>query len=145
MQRPSSAMLTAVLRETRPVCGPCDYRPSRTLEVTEHPLARQAGSSDGRSGRSVEDEPDGGQHVGHRLAIPCAPAATRFEQHGADAGRPRPEDIYSVDVLGARAAGIRAVLLDPGGCWGARDCEAVPDVLAAVRLVLDGTTRTTIR
>ncbi|HEX9574681.1 MAG TPA: HAD family hydrolase, partial [Myxococcales bacterium] len=54
-------------------------------------------------------------------------------------------DIYSVDVLGARAAGIRAVLLDPGGCWGARDCEAVPDVLAAVRLVLDGTTRTTIR
>jgi len=47
-------------------------------------------------------------------------------------------DIYSVDVLGARAAGMGAVLLDPGGCWGARDCEAVTDVLAAVRLVLDG-------
>lgn len=47
-------------------------------------------------------------------------------------------DLYSIDVLGARAAGLQAVLLDPGGCWGARDCAAVPDVLAAVRLVLDG-------
>jgi len=49
-------------------------------------------------------------------------------------------DIYSVDVLGSRAAAMRAVLLDPGGCWGARDCDAVTDVLAAVRLVLDGMT-----
>lgn len=47
-------------------------------------------------------------------------------------------DIYSVDVLGARAAGMRAVLLDPGGCWGARDCLLAPDVLGAVRLILDG-------
>ena len=30
-------------------------------------------------------------------------------------------DLYSVDVLGARAAGMDAVLLDPGGCWGPRD------------------------
>ncbi|MFZ1057795.1 MAG: HAD family hydrolase, partial [Candidatus Rokuibacteriota bacterium] len=27
-------------------------------------------------------------------------------------------DLYSVDVLGARAAGMEAVLLDPGGVWG---------------------------
>jgi putative hydrolase of the HAD superfamily len=47
-------------------------------------------------------------------------------------------DIYSVDVLGARAAGMQAVLLDPGRCWGARDCHLAPDVLAAVRLILDG-------
>jgi putative hydrolase of the HAD superfamily len=47
-------------------------------------------------------------------------------------------DLYSVDVVGARAAGLRAVLLDPGRCWGARDCPAAPDVLAAVRLLLDG-------
>jgi putative hydrolase of the HAD superfamily len=46
-------------------------------------------------------------------------------------------DLYSVDVLGARAAGLRAVLLDPGGCWGSRDCHLAPDVLGAVRLILD--------
>lgn len=45
-------------------------------------------------------------------------------------------DLYSVDVVGARAAGMDAVLLDPGGCWGARDCRAAPDLLAAVRLAL---------
>jgi HAD superfamily hydrolase (TIGR01509 family) len=45
-------------------------------------------------------------------------------------------DFYSVDVLGARRAGIRAVLMDPGGCWGARDCPAAPTVLDAVRLLL---------
>jgi HAD superfamily hydrolase (TIGR01509 family) len=45
-------------------------------------------------------------------------------------------DIYSVDVLGARAAGLDAVLLDPGGCWGARDCPLAPGVLGAVRLIL---------
>jgi putative hydrolase of the HAD superfamily len=45
-------------------------------------------------------------------------------------------DLYSVDVLGARAAGIEAVLLDPGRCWGARDCRTARDVLAAVQLLL---------
>lgn len=47
-------------------------------------------------------------------------------------------DLYSVDVVGARAAGMDAVLLDPGGCWGTRDCRSAPDLLAAVRLALDG-------
>ena len=45
-------------------------------------------------------------------------------------------DLYSVDVRGARAAGMRAVLLDPGGHWGTRDCPMVPDLLSAVRLML---------
>jgi putative hydrolase of the HAD superfamily len=45
-------------------------------------------------------------------------------------------DFYSVDVVGARRAGIRAVLMDPGGCWGARDCPCAPTVLDAVRLLL---------
>lgn len=44
-------------------------------------------------------------------------------------------DLYSVDVRGARGAGIAVVLLDPGGHWGVRDCATAPDVLAAVRLV----------
>ena len=47
-------------------------------------------------------------------------------------------DIYSIDVVGARAAGMQAVLLDPGRCWGARDCHLAPDVLGAVRLILTG-------
>ena len=45
-------------------------------------------------------------------------------------------DLYSIDVLGARAVGMSAVLLDPGACWGARDCPTAPDVAVAVRLVL---------
>jgi putative hydrolase of the HAD superfamily len=45
-------------------------------------------------------------------------------------------DLYSVDVLGARAAGLAAILLDPGGHWAARDCLRAPDVLAAVELIV---------
>jgi len=47
-------------------------------------------------------------------------------------------DLYSIDVLGARAAGLPAVLMDPGGCWPARDCPTAQSVLGAVRLLLDG-------
>jgi HAD superfamily hydrolase (TIGR01509 family) len=45
-------------------------------------------------------------------------------------------DFYSIDVRGAGAAGLRAVLLDPGGFWGVRDCAMAPDLLSAVRLAL---------
>jgi putative hydrolase of the HAD superfamily len=45
-------------------------------------------------------------------------------------------DLYSVDVLGARSAGIDGILLDPGGYWGARDCPMVPGLIDACRLVL---------
>ena len=45
-------------------------------------------------------------------------------------------DLYSIDVRGARSAGIRPVLLDPGRCWGPRDCDAAPTVLDAVRFLL---------
>lgn len=51
-------------------------------------------------------------------------------------------DLYSVDVLGARAVGLDAILLDPGACWGERDCVAAPDVLAAVHHVLNVGVRT---
>ena len=47
-------------------------------------------------------------------------------------------DLYSVDVRGARAAGVEAILVDPGRCWGARDCRRAADVDAAVRLALEG-------
>jgi putative hydrolase of the HAD superfamily len=45
-------------------------------------------------------------------------------------------DLYSVDVVGARAAGMGAILMDPGACWGVRDCPTAPSALHAVRLVL---------
>jgi len=47
-------------------------------------------------------------------------------------------DLYSIDVRGARAAGLHAVLLDPGGHWGERDCPRAPDLLGVVRLVTEG-------
>jgi putative hydrolase of the HAD superfamily len=45
-------------------------------------------------------------------------------------------DLYSIDVRGARAAGLRPILLDPGRCWGPRDCDAAPTVLDAVTFLL---------
>jgi putative hydrolase of the HAD superfamily len=45
-------------------------------------------------------------------------------------------DLYSIDVLGARRAGLRAVLLDPGSCWDARDCPTAATVLEAVKGLL---------
>jgi putative hydrolase of the HAD superfamily len=46
-------------------------------------------------------------------------------------------DLYSIDVLGARAAGLHAILMDPGRCWPPRDCPTAPTVLDAVRLIVD--------
>lgn len=47
-------------------------------------------------------------------------------------------DLYSVDVLGARAVGLEAVLLDPGGVWGSRDCPVARHLGQAVELALGG-------
>ncbi|MBI4588842.1 MAG: HAD-IA family hydrolase [Candidatus Rokubacteria bacterium] len=45
-------------------------------------------------------------------------------------------DLYSVDVLGARRAGLAAVLLDPAGVWGKPDCPTARSLGDAVRLAL---------
>jgi HAD superfamily hydrolase (TIGR01509 family) len=45
-------------------------------------------------------------------------------------------DLYFADIVGARAAGIRAVLLDPCDDWGERDCPKARD-LAEVAERLD--------
>ena len=37
-------------------------------------------------------------------------------------------DIYHVDVVGARAAGLHALLLDPHGDWDGFDCPRLPSV-----------------
>jgi putative hydrolase of the HAD superfamily len=43
-------------------------------------------------------------------------------------------DSYFVDVLGARNVGMGAVLFDPGGHWGERDCPTATGLLEAVAL-----------
>ena len=45
-------------------------------------------------------------------------------------------DLYSVDVLGARRAGIEAILLDPRRHWGPRDCRLARTLADAVGLAL---------
>lgn len=47
-------------------------------------------------------------------------------------------DLYSVDVLGARSAGLEAILLGPGGVWGNLDCPVAQSLSAAVALALRG-------
>ena len=47
-------------------------------------------------------------------------------------------DLYAVDVLGARGAGLHAVLLDPFADWPALDCPTTPDMPALARALLDG-------
>lgn len=44
-------------------------------------------------------------------------------------------DLYSVDVVGARAAGAEPVLIDPAGLWPQEDCVKVPDLAALPALV----------
>jgi putative hydrolase of the HAD superfamily len=71
------------------------------------------------------------------------PAAAIFQHALARAGS-RPErtlhvgDLYAVDVLGARGAGLHALLLDPYGDWSDVDCATAPDVAALARGLLDG-------
>ena len=38
-------------------------------------------------------------------------------------------DLYSIDVLGARRAGMTGILLDPIGVWGERDCPRARDLV----------------
>ena len=45
-------------------------------------------------------------------------------------------DSYFVDVVGARRAGLGAVLFDPGRLWGERDCAIATGLCAAVEHAL---------
>lgn len=44
-------------------------------------------------------------------------------------------DLYSVDVVGARAAGVEPVLVDPGNLWPQSDCVKIRDLTALPELV----------
>jgi FMN phosphatase YigB (HAD superfamily) len=39
-------------------------------------------------------------------------------------------DLYDADVVGARRAGLHALLLDPFGDWDGVDCDTIADVPA---------------
>jgi len=39
-------------------------------------------------------------------------------------------DLYDADVVGARGAGLHALLLDPFGDWTQVDCDTIPDLSA---------------
>jgi HAD superfamily hydrolase (TIGR01509 family) len=63
----------------------------------------------------------------------------RLFYHAMDISGAEPEssihigDLYHVDVIGARKAGIRAILLDPYGNWGDVDCPLLPDLVSFAR------------
>jgi putative hydrolase of the HAD superfamily len=71
----------------------------------------------------------------------------RIFELGARAARATPEEIayigdsYFVDVVGARRAGLGAVLFDPGRVWGARDCAVATGLCAAVEQALGQSAR----
>jgi putative hydrolase of the HAD superfamily len=55
---------------------------------------------------------------------------------GAEPGRAvHVGDLYHVDVVGARAAGVRGVLLDAAGLYADHDCPRVPTLDALVGLI----------
>jgi putative hydrolase of the HAD superfamily len=65
-------------------------------------------------------------------------------RHALELAGTRPErtlhvgDLYAVDVLGARAAGLHPVLLDPYGDWEGTDCPRATDLPALAHALLDG-------
>jgi FMN phosphatase YigB (HAD superfamily) len=69
-------------------------------------------------------------HVGFEKPDP------RIFRHALEVAGATPErtlhvgDLYSADVLGAREAGLHALLLDPFGDWCDVDCPTLPDLTA---------------
>jgi putative hydrolase of the HAD superfamily len=45
-------------------------------------------------------------------------------------------DLYAVDVVGAQAAGLHALLLDPYGDWPEVECDTAPDMAAVADAIL---------
>ncbi|HZR83650.1 MAG TPA: HAD-IA family hydrolase [Candidatus Binatia bacterium] len=65
----------------------------------------------------------------------------RIFGHALDVSRTAPDrtahvgDLYSVDVVGARSAGLHGVLLDPFGDWDGTDCPRFRDLAALARAI----------
>lgn len=60
-----------------------------------------------------------------------------IERSGADPRRTlHVGDLYDADVVGARAAGLHALLLDPFGDWEGVPCARLPDLPALAALIV---------
>ena len=112
--RPVEPRRSAGARRAPPACAPPgSWRASsRTPTAPCGPSSRRPGSpristsSSTPRGRRREARP---AHLRTwRCARPASPPAEAVYVG----------DLYSVDVLGARAAGLDGILLDPGGFWG---------------------------
>ncbi len=116
-------------------------------------LARQAGcaagviSNSNGSVRSILEETGLATHLDFILdsaVVGIEKPDPRIFQMALAAAQVEPDqavyigDLYSVDVIGARRVGMGAILLDPGGVWGERDCPVAPSLAEAVRLALAG-------
>jgi putative hydrolase of the HAD superfamily len=44
-------------------------------------------------------------------------------------------DLYEIDIVGAHAAGLAAILIDPGGYWPDAPCPRVPGPAEAMALI----------
>jgi len=79
--------------------------------------------------------------VGFEKPDPRIFAAALARAQGDPARTLHVGDVYAADVLGARAAGLPAVLLDPHGDWGAVDCEVARDVPEVAERILSARVR----
>jgi HAD superfamily hydrolase (TIGR01509 family) len=102
-------------------------------------------NSDGTAAQSLReqallpfiDEVIDSHNVGHEKPDPRIFAAA-LERCGADPRRTlHVGDLYAVDVVGARAAGLHALLLDPFGDWPPLDCARLPDLTALADALCD--------
>lgn len=109
------------------------------------PLLREAGyrlfvvsNSDGTAEQSLAqcglrehlDAVFDSHHVGYEKPDPRF-FAHALRESGADPARTlHVGDLYAADVVGARAAGIHALLLDPFGDWPPLDVERAPTLRA---------------
>jgi putative hydrolase of the HAD superfamily len=65
-------------------------------------------------------------------------------RHALELAGTRPErtlhvgDLYAVDVVGARAAGLHALLLDPYDDWDGVDCPRAPDLRSLAYALVNG-------
>jgi putative hydrolase of the HAD superfamily len=81
-------------------------------------------------------------HVVDSTVVGVEKPDPRIFRHALEAVGARPErtlhvgDLYTVDVLGAWAAGLHALLLDPYGDWAEVDCALAPDVASVARSLL---------
>ncbi len=60
-----------------------------------------------------------------------------LERAGVEAARAtHMGDLYQIDVRGAQAAGLNAILLDPADVWDGVRCRKAPDIFAAAAFIV---------